>query len=49
MITTPLALADMNSNLGRALSLKWKDLTDKLVEEPQQKCDHARQLQMAVP
>jgi len=36
MITTPLALADMNSNLGRALDLKWKSLTDKQVDELQQ-------------
>jgi hypothetical protein len=36
MITAPLALADMNSNLGRALALKWKGLTDKQVEELQQ-------------
>jgi cell wall-associated NlpC family hydrolase len=34
-INTPLALADMNSNISRALDLKWKDLTDDQVQELQ--------------
>jgi hypothetical protein len=33
--TAPLALAAMNSNIGRALDLKWKTLTDDQLEELQ--------------
>lgn len=36
MITAPLALADMNSNIHKALSLKWKSLTDDQVKELKQ-------------
>jgi hypothetical protein len=35
IFTAPLALADMNSNIGKALDLKWKSLTDDQIEELQ--------------
>lgn len=34
-VTAPLALAAMNSNIGEALDLKWKNLTDDQLDELQ--------------
>ena len=47
--TAPLALADMNSHLGKAFDLKWKNLTDDHLDELQSNASDTASLRWPRP